>query len=249
MSRIGRHSMPSASRSTIERGDALVLRLPLDGGGVGAHEEEAPLGDVGRGDPDLLAVEDVVVAVPHGEGAQVGEVAAGLGLGEALAPVVVGVEDVGHPALLLLLGAPADDHGPDLPEPVGVVDAGRAGPGHLLGVDDVLGHGGVAAAPLGGPVDGRPPPLVEGALPRPAALHRPHDPARLRGASALAVGVGPLGQELRQVVVEPRPELVPEGGILGRLGEVHEADTNVRYRWSSPSTPTRRRCATPSAGS
>ena len=40
--------------------------------------------------------------------------------------------------------------GPDLPQAVGVVDARRAGPGHLLGVDDVLGDRGVPAAPLAG---------------------------------------------------------------------------------------------------
>ena len=34
----------------------------------------------------------------------------------------------GQPPLLLLVGAPADDHRADLPEAVGVVDAGRAWP-------------------------------------------------------------------------------------------------------------------------
>ena len=88
-----------------ERGDALVLRAALDGARVGAEQEEAPLGEVRRGDPDLLAVDDVLVAVGDGRGAQVREVGAGLGLAEALAPVLVGREDAGQP-LLLLLGVP-----------------------------------------------------------------------------------------------------------------------------------------------
>src|SRR5439155_11796943 len=68
-------------------GDPLVLGAALDRGGVGAHEEQAPLGDVGRADPDLLTVEHVLVAVADRGRPQVGEVAAGLGLAEALAPV------------------------------------------------------------------------------------------------------------------------------------------------------------------
>ena len=59
----------------IERGDALVLAPLLDRVGVGADEEQTPLGDVGARGPDLLAVEDVVVAVLDRERAQVGQVA------------------------------------------------------------------------------------------------------------------------------------------------------------------------------
>ena len=81
-----------------EGGDALVLGPALDGRGVGAEQEEAPLGQVGGRDPDLLAVDHVVVAVADGGGAQVGQVVAGVGLGEPLAPVVVGVEDRRQPA-------------------------------------------------------------------------------------------------------------------------------------------------------
>ncbi len=55
-----------------QRGDAFVLRAPVDRGRVGAHEEQAPLRDVRGRDPDLLAVQDVVVAVAQRERAQVG---------------------------------------------------------------------------------------------------------------------------------------------------------------------------------
>ena len=36
-----------------------------------------------------------------------------------------------------------------------------------------------------------------------------------------ALVLGPLGEELGQVLVEPADQLVPEGLVLGRVGEVH----------------------------
>ncbi|MEZ5136577.1 MAG: hypothetical protein R2699_16395 [Acidimicrobiales bacterium] len=204
-----------------ERRDAVVLAALGDGGRVGADEEQAPPGQVRRRDPDLGSVEDVVVAVGDGEGAQVGEVRAGLGFGEALAPVVVGVEDVGDPPVALLVGAPADDHRTDLPQAVGVVDARRARPCHLLGVDHRLGRRGVAPAPLGRPGDGRPATLVELALPGAPAFHlRQH--ARGAGAGRVVLaGVSPRLEERRQLGVEPGHQLVAERLVLRRVGEVH----------------------------
>ena len=206
--------MPGQLHVDDERRDPLVLGATLDGGGVGAHQEEAPLGEVGGGDPDLAAGDDVLVAVEHGQGAQVGEVGSRFGLGEALAPVDVGVEDPREPHLLLLLGAPAQDHGPDLPQAVGVVDARRLGPRHLLGVDGVLHDGGLAASPGLRPVDGGPPAPVQAALPGLAAQHR----AAVR---VVLVPDLPRGHELRQVGVEPAAQLGSEGVVLGGVGEVH----------------------------
>ena len=214
MSRMTLTSMPGQLHVDDEGGDPLVLGPALDGGGVGAHEEQAPLGQVGGGDPDLAAGHDVLVPVEHGQGAEVGEVGAGLGLGEPLAPVDIGVEDPREPHLLLLLGAPAQDHGADLPQAVGVVDARRLGPGHLLGVDGVLHDRGLTASPRLRPVDGGPPAPVEAALPRLAAQH---------GAAVGVVLVPDLARrhELRQVGVQPLAQLGPEGVVLGGVGEVH----------------------------
>src|SRR5205085_1604533 len=123
----------------------------------------------------------------------------------------------GDPPLLLLVGAPPDDHWADLPEAVGVVDARSAIAGHRLGVDDRLRDRGVSPTPRRRPTDRRPPALVELALPGPATLHRAHDAATagagfvVRFVVRLVVRVvfaGPLGQELREVVVEPRRQLV-----------------------------------------
>ena len=87
----------------------------------------------------------------HGGAAQAGQVRAGLGLGEALAPDLA-VEDGGQ-VPLLLLGRAADQQ-----RGRGVVDrderqhqAGRVVRGQLLVEHDLLG-GGHAAAPLGRPV-------------------------------------------------------------------------------------------------
>ena len=62
-------------------GDALVLL----GLGVGAHQAEAPVGVLGAGGPDLLAVDDPVVAGVLALGLQGGEVGARAGFGIASA--------------------------------------------------------------------------------------------------------------------------------------------------------------------
>ena len=77
--------------------DALVLGRAR----IGAHEEEAPFRHVRHAGPDLLAVDDVVVAVEHGARLEIGEVAARVGLGEALAPDLLGGEDLGEVPLAL----------------------------------------------------------------------------------------------------------------------------------------------------
>ena len=78
--RVHRHDQPR---------DALVLRRV----GVGADEQLAVVGHLGVRGPDLLAAHDVVVAVAHRLRAQRREVGPGAGLGEALAPHVVALED------------------------------------------------------------------------------------------------------------------------------------------------------------
>jgi hypothetical protein len=57
--------------------------------GAGADQQLAVVGHLGVRGPDLGAGDDVVVAVPHGPGPHGGQVAAGVGLGEPLAPDLV----------------------------------------------------------------------------------------------------------------------------------------------------------------
>ena len=63
------------------------------------------VGDVGVRRPDLGAVDDVLVAVEAGLGAQCRQVAAGVGLGEALAPDDLAAGDRREVAATLVVGA------------------------------------------------------------------------------------------------------------------------------------------------
>ena len=76
---------------------------------VGAYEGEDGVGGVGGGGPDLLAVEDEVVAVADGAGLEGGEVGAGAGLGVALGPGGFAGEDGRQVLAALLLAAVEDE--------------------------------------------------------------------------------------------------------------------------------------------
>ena len=69
--------------------DAFVLL-----GRVGAHQAEAPVGLVGVGGPDLLAVDQPVVALVLAAGGEAGEVGAGARLRIALAPADLALDDL-----------------------------------------------------------------------------------------------------------------------------------------------------------
>ena len=120
--------MPGASMSTIRAVMPSCLRPRLMASGSVRTRNRPHLARWAVEIQIFVPLRTYCVAVAHGRRAQVGQVAAGLRLAEALAPVLVGVEDAGQPLLLLLVGAPADDHGPDLPDAVGVVDARASWP-------------------------------------------------------------------------------------------------------------------------
>src|SRR3954467_73577 len=135
------------------------------GGGVGAAEAEDHVGVLGERRPGLLAVDDPLVALAFGLGLQRGEVGAGAGLGEALAPPIVDIGDAGQILLLLLFIAEGVDHGADHADAEG--ERLRRRIGLQLFVEDVVLHGGPAgAAILLGPVADAPALLVEDAPPR-----------------------------------------------------------------------------------
>ncbi len=72
-------------------------------GGVGAHQAEAPVGVLRARGPDLLAVDQIVVALVLALGLQRGEIRSRARLGEALAPAQFALDDRRDvPALLLL---------------------------------------------------------------------------------------------------------------------------------------------------
>jgi hypothetical protein len=135
---------PGGGHVAQEVGDALVLGQVR----VGAGDEDRPAGVVGAGRPHLLAVHDPVVAVPDRPGAQPRQVGARAGFGEQLAPDLLAGPQRPQEALLLLLGAVAQDgrggHAEaDADAPRVVV--GRAGGGQF-GVHDALQRAGRAEA-------------------------------------------------------------------------------------------------------
>ena len=158
------------------------MPLCLGDVGVGAHEHLAVVGDVAEAGPDLLAVDDVVVAVADGARAQAGEVGAGVGLGEALAPHVRRrCRMPRQVALLLLVGALGDERGAAVEQPDEVhAHVRRTRPLALLDVDEVLGGRGATAAVLLRPVDPRVARLEQLPLPTGVPL-APRDPVVGRG--------------------------------------------------------------------
>ena len=76
---------------------------------VGAGDEHAPIAQVGERVPHLLAVDDPLVAVADCLGGEAGEVAAGAGLTEQLAPLFLAGEHRTEEAILLLVAAVGDD--------------------------------------------------------------------------------------------------------------------------------------------
>ena len=154
-----------------QQADALVLRRV----GLGAAEEEAPVGDVGVAGPHLLAVHDVVVAVTLRPGAERRQIGARAGLGEALTPELVAVHHRAQEALALRLAAVLEERGADQ------VDVGlrrrarRADLVEGLIEEPALHHGRAAAAVLARPRDGGPAAVEEPLLP----LARDLDPERV----------------------------------------------------------------------
>jgi hypothetical protein len=150
-----------------QEADALVLGRAR----IGPHEQEAPVRDVAHARPDLLAVHDVVIAVSHRAGLEVREVGARVGLGEALAPHLVGGEDVPQMALLLLRRAVLHQGGAEHRDAAAIHDLRRLGASHLLIKDHHLGEARASAAELGRPVHAD----VAGLVHRPLPRAQPHE--------------------------------------------------------------------------
>ena len=138
--------------------------------GVGAGDEHAHVGDLAARGPHLLAVDDPLVAVLDRPRLQAGEVGAGAGLGEQLAPGLLAGDDVLDEGASLLVVTVVDD---GRARPAG--DRGRlagrwrrtrrCGSGHGVGVVAVE----ALAVPLLGPHGSAParqaeavPPLLDG---------------------------------------------------------------------------------------
>ncbi len=128
--------------------------------GVRAGEQDHPLRDVPAGGPDLLAVDDEVVAVTDGPGLEGRKVGAGAGLAIALAPDHVAAEYLGQVLLLLLFGA-VNDEGRACEAGRDAAGAWRARFCELAVEDELLHHAHACAAVLLRPGGGNPAPLGE----------------------------------------------------------------------------------------
>ena len=139
---VGPVAVARSVRGDDEAGDPLVLLLQVDAG-----EDQGDIRVGAVGDEDLVAVEDVVVAVAAGRGAYPGRIAAGARLGEGEAAELPARGQGGEEFLLLLLGAELQQGVADQ----GVVDreddpGGGADPADLLD-DEAVGdrvHAGAA---------------------------------------------------------------------------------------------------------
>ena len=183
---------------------------------VGPHQEVDPVRELRARGPHLLAVDDEVVAPIHRAGPQTCQVRAGPGLGEALAPDILGGEDAGQEAPLLLLPPPLDEGRAGHADARVARQDGGPGAEALLVVDDLLHEGGPAASVFLGPRDAHPAGLEHGPLPPYPALE-----GRAVRGDALVGGI--VDAEItRQVGGEPAPQLLPERFLLRGVVKVHE---------------------------
>ena len=207
---------------------------------IGAGRDPAPVGEVGAGGPDLLAVDHVVVAVAHGAGLEGGEVAAGARLAVEGAPPLLGARDRRDVLSLLLLGAVEHERGSD-PGDTHVPNGG-AGVGHLLVVDELAHVRGAAAAVLLGP--GHREPAARGEL-----LLEAHrvvvfflvrlEATTQRASEPLFLGGKLIGDELA--------DLVAEGFDVALVGEAHGSGSREKGRASLAEGSKGARCACSSA--
>ena len=184
--------------------------------GVGAADGEDPLGVMSERGPDLLTVEHPLVAVEHRARLDVGQVGAGVGLAEALAPQLLAPQDRRKEALLLLGRAEGHDGRAQQALAEEAHPRRGVGLGVLLVEDQLLGDAGVAPSVLLRPPQPDPPAAAELVLPRP-----PDVPARLVRRTPTATDCGILTDEM---LLQPRAEFLTEGLVLAAEVEVHGPD-------------------------
>ncbi len=179
--------------------------------GIGADEQLAIVGHVGACAPDLLAVDDVLVAVPHRAGAQRREVRAGLGFREALAPHVLAPQDAREVERALFVGSFRDEGRARVHHAHEVdADVRGVGPRVLLQVHELLAHRKAPASERLRPVQARVARLRELALPR----------------GVVGAARGPVARRWRRTVpgnldCEPGPQLRAEPFVVVGVGQVH----------------------------
>ncbi len=151
---------------------------------IGARRKPAVVGVGGEAGPDLLAVDDVLVAVAHRAGLQGGQVGAGVGLAVADAEMQIAARILGRKKSFCSCVPNCMMVGPT----VFMVSMGTGAPAlhRLVEEDELLRRGQAATAVLGGPAHAEP--LI--------GAHLPHDLAHGLADAAAACQLGPyLGSQ------------------------------------------------------
>ena len=104
---------------------------------IGAGEHEAPIAPVRVRRPDLLTVDDPVVAVEVGARLNVRQVAARIRFGVSLTPQFLAPADLGQESILLLDRTEVDERGADQPFTDVAESTRAAGPCVLLVENDL----------------------------------------------------------------------------------------------------------------
>ena len=209
-----------------EARDALVLRRV----GIGARDDEPPLGVLGSRRPHLLAVEDPVSGRRVALGARLEgcDVGPCVGLRPQLTPDLRALDHLGEETLLLFLGAVRHDRRPDHPE-ADRVHAGRdVEARHLLSEDEGLHRRRVAAPVRLRPRDRGVAGFVQRALP---VLRLLDELVGILGLLTEQVGdrLFALGTKLG-VCFEPRADLVAPSRVFGGVLEVHSVFSFEGFR-------------------
>src|SRR5262249_35587092 len=122
--------------------------------GIAARHQDCPVRPVRAGRPDLLPVDHPLVARALRLGAEAGEVGAGAGLGEELAPYLLAAQGLRCVPALLLLGAEGEERGHAHAEADLEVAARHEVARLLLRVDHLIDGRQGAPAPFHRPVQG-----------------------------------------------------------------------------------------------
>jgi len=138
----------------------------LFGGLIRSHETEYPIGFMGIGRPDFLAVDDVMVALTHGLGFQRGEIRSGPRFRITLAPPDIAGKNARQMLLFLRFVTEGVDHRSHHGQTEWRKSRCVSG-GHLLVENMLLHRRPSSAAILPGPIDRYPAFLVEIFLPAP----------------------------------------------------------------------------------
>ena len=203
---------PDLDAGLVERAQEERQALVLRSIGIGAGEQEDPARLTRPRRPDLLTVDDPLVAVEHRTGGRRTEIGARVRFREPLAPAVLAREDARQEVPLLCFGAPSQERVASHLETERVAGdpRGHTGLGELLGEDHLLELGKPAAAVLRRPCKAEHSVLVEGAAPVLRELPR-----------CFWVEVTDPLPVVRELLREEGSDLVAKQLGLGRVVRIH----------------------------